>query len=74
MGNNLDLCQMLGAPADLKCPRCRRLTSSFFDDYDVDCGDPNPRSGVWELQVQCTECGHNWECHMDVKLTKERGT
>jgi hypothetical protein len=61
MGNNVDLCQMLGVPSRAECPRCRREVPTCFDDYDIECGNPNPEPGVWSLSLYCPECEHEWK-------------
>lgn len=60
MGNNLDLSQMLAAPEEITCPRCLRTVSTDLDDYDIDCGSPNPGPGEWLLRMSCPVCGHWW--------------
>jgi hypothetical protein len=70
MGHNVDLEFMLGAPSELRCPRCRKMTRTFFDDYDIDCGNPNPAPGKWELDVYCSRCEHEFVFERDVKLKK----
>jgi hypothetical protein len=41
MGRNVDLCDMLGAPEELACRKCGRLSRTGFNDYDID--------GVWTI-------------------------
>lgn len=66
MGNNLDLCQMLGVPDEVLCPRCHTIMSSYFDDYDIECGSPNLEPGRWSLRCYCQECEHEWYIKFDV--------
>jgi len=72
MGHNVDLCMMLGAPQKWKCTRCGSVAPSFFDDYDTDCGDPNPEPGVWMLRTTCLECDHGEVVEYRCKLTRKR--
>jgi len=61
MGNNLDLCSMLGVPISVPCPKCQAVVDTYFDDYDIDCGRPNPAPGVWRLSCYCPKCEHEWK-------------
>lgn len=56
MGNNLDLTHMLGAPKTVECPTCKREVDLGADDCDIECGDPNPSPGVWQLGFWCEHC------------------
>jgi len=60
MGLNLNLCWMLGVPEDVVCPRCRRPSPSYFNDYDIQWGDPNPNPGEWRLRCWCDACDEGW--------------
>lgn len=60
MGNNLDLKKMLALPDRIICPACGKSLNPYFDDYDVECGNPNPEPGVWQLDVMCPQCEHEW--------------
>jgi len=73
MGNNVDLCQMLDVPFEVECPRCGSAIKSDFDDYDIECGHPNPEPGVWSLRVYCPKCEHDWQWEGFCQ-TFERGT
>ena len=68
MGLNVDLCQMLGVPEEVECPRCRRTVSTNFDDYDIECGHPNDERGIWVLSMYCSECEHEWEIEYRIVL------
>ena len=70
MGHNLDLQKMLGVPDRDQCPRCKELVWTYFDDYDIDCGDPNPRRGFWRLTCYCASCDESWATEYTVKITK----
>ncbi len=61
MGHNLDLCMILGLPDNVICQTCNKTIQSFFDDYDIDCGEPNEVPGRWELIVYCNECDNENE-------------
>lgn len=60
MGLNVNLCSMLGVPRKVKCPRCGRTVPTHFEDYDIECGNPNRKPGFWSLGVFCFECEHDW--------------
>ena len=68
MGNNLDLVQMLGLPKEITCPKCNHITTTLFDDYDVECGNPNKEKGEWALDVYCPTCENKWEQNYKVIL------
>jgi len=59
MGNNVDLCQMLNAPKKLNCQHCGVPVSTYFDDYDIECGNPNPAPGQWRLRYYCPRCEYD---------------
>jgi len=60
MGLNVDLTQMLGVPEKLPCPKCGNPTPTYFDDFDIECGNPNPNPGHWRLRVGCQTCDHDF--------------
>lgn len=66
MGHNIDLIQMFGLNEKVKCPHCNNETNSWFDDYDIDCGDCNPSNGVWSLSCYCETCEHEWKYNFKV--------
>ena len=72
MGLNLDLTKMISVPNTLICPRCRRGIDTNFDDYDVECGNPNPSPGIWALDLYCNECDHEWTAYYEVCLISRR--
>jgi hypothetical protein len=61
MGHNLDLIKMLGIKNKQICPNCKNLVLQYFDEYDIDCGEPNPLNGIWELSCNCDICQHEWK-------------
>jgi len=60
MGLNVDLIQMLGTPKLVACPRCKAQVETGFDDYDIECGDPNQKVGEWKLRVYCDTCENDF--------------
>lgn len=68
MGNNLDLIKMFGLPEKVRCPRCKNYHKSWFDDYDIECGEPNPEKGIWNLNCQCEICGLEYDYSFKVKI------
>jgi C4-type Zn-finger protein len=67
MGNNLNLIKMLGVPEYVHCPSCDRNIRTYFEDYDIECGDPNPFRSVWHLNVYCPKCDYKFT--LDFMLT-----
>lgn len=72
MGNNLNLCDMLGLPKTFECPRCHNVVESYHDDFDVDCGNPNPAPGVWSFDRWCPVCDHRWVAEYTVELKEKK--
>jgi len=56
MGHNIDLKWLLGLPEYIRCPQCKELTPTDFDEYDIDCGEPQVKDGQMLLDVQCRHC------------------
>lgn len=67
MGLNVNLVDMLGVPDKVICPQCYRVVPSGFDDYDIECGHPNPFPGEWALQCYCAHCEHTWKRFFHVR-------
>ncbi len=61
MGLQLNLCKMLGVPDVVDCPKCGKEIRTRFEDYDFECGNPNPNMGEWVLDVYCSECEHEFK-------------
>ena len=68
MGHNVDLQLLMGLPEKIKCVECNNMVDSFFDDYDIDCGEPNAKDGIMTLDVQCSVCEQ--EIKYQVKIIK----
>lgn len=66
MGLNLDLCHMLGVPKEIGCPTCGKQIYTRFDDYDIECGDPNPNEGIWRLGGCCAYCENEFEVNFEI--------
>lgn len=56
MGLQRDLCRDFKAPKTLKCPKCSKKTTTLFNDYDIECGEPFPKPGKIELTAYCQHC------------------
>lgn len=69
MGLNVDLVQMLGVSDVCVCPACKQVTRTGYDDYDIECGNPNPSPGQWQLSTYCRQCEHEWKQPFRVSLT-----
>lgn len=61
---------MLGVPPLSKCPTCGRSFRNRFEEYDIECGRPNPRPGIWNLDVYCHECDTEFKENYTIHLTK----
>lgn len=72
MGRNVDLAYMLGLPLTDTCPRCGEVDETWFDDVDIQCGNPNHAPGVWRLHRGCAECELEWEYRFKVVITDVR--
>lgn len=70
MGNNLDLIQMFDLPKEVVCPKCNHITTSLFDDYDIECGNPNPNKGQWALSCYCPTCENEWDYKFEVEVKR----
>lgn len=70
MGRNIDMNQIFGLPETIKCERCRKPIENYCDEYDIDCGEPNPAPGQWELDIYCNECEHEFKYKFEVKIKK----
>lgn len=60
MGLNVDLVSLMWLPKNVECPVCKHQTPTHFDDYDLDCGNPNPERARLELELSCSSCDHSW--------------
>ena len=67
MGLNVNLTTMLGILPKVSCPNCQSLTETMFEDYDIECGDPNPSPGIWVFNIHCDNCDHEFELKFQVK-------
>ena len=61
MGLQVDLTEMLGLPEKVQCPNCEKMIPSGLDDFDIECGNPNPEVGIWDIQFFCLICDYEWE-------------
>lgn len=63
MGHNVDLIYLLGLPSSIKCSNCNNEIPSEFDDYDIDCGNPeaSKNGGFLTLDTYCRICEHTTE-------------
>lgn len=71
MGHNIDLQKLLGLPNQLECPNCHKITRTCFDDYDIDCGEPESKNGIMHLDIQCGTCEHEFEFNVKIELDAE---
>lgn len=71
MGHNIDLKWLLGLPDYVRCPKCKEKTKSGFDEYDIDCGEPNANNkGFMELDIQCDHCEEDFAFRIQI-ISKE---
>lgn len=74
MGLNVDLVKMLGVPSIIICKKCNNSFDSQFDDYDIECGDPNPVPGFWQLSCYCPICEHTFKYSFYLQLLSGSGS
>lgn len=74
MGCNVNLRHMLGLAEKAECPRCKTSFDSGEDDFDIECGHPNPEPGVWVLRRWCPECEHEWTVRFTVTVGGSDGS
>jgi len=67
MGCNMNLCDLLGVPEELECPKCKEIVSTYFDDYDIDC-HLCYNCGEWRLLMCCSKCEYAWRWCFDIKI------
>lgn len=72
MGHNLDLIWLLGFPETVDCPICSHKVSRTFEEYDIDCGEPQAKNGVMTFNDYCKNCDN--EFIIKVKLNIEINT
>ncbi len=63
MGHNLDLNEF-GAPENVECPWCHAQTSTWYDDFDVDCCDPKKF-----VEMICSECEKEFKIRLEFTAT-----
>lgn len=67
MGKNLDLVDMLGLPAILKCPHCGAEIESDYDDHDVQCSTEYDK-GHWTIERTCDSCEKDFKHEFLLKI------
>jgi hypothetical protein len=67
MGLQINLIKMLGFPSNTVCPKCGKITSTGFQDYDLESG---PEHGNWKLFLSCEHCDHDWRQRYDITVKK----
>jgi hypothetical protein len=70
MGLNVNLAKMLGLNTTIICPKCKEESDNGWDDFDIECGNPNPKSGVWHIDVSCIHCDHEWRVKYKLNPTQ----
>lgn len=68
MGHNIDLQWLLDLPEKIRCPNCNNLTLHVFDEYDVDCGNPESKNGVISLDTCCDVCDKDFEYEVKISI------
>lgn len=58
MGDQKDLCELLGLPRTLPCPVCKTVCDTRFWDYDIECGQSPFEVGRHIMDIYCEECEH----------------
>ena len=70
MGLQVDLTKMLGLGNKVQCPNCEKIIPNMLDDFDLECGNPNPKQGIWEIDYYCGICLHEWKYKYEVKAKR----
>lgn len=70
MGHNIDLQWLMGLPEFYRCPLCKEMTPTYFEEYDIDCGSPEAKAGQMWLDVQCRHCQHDFRFGIKIELLK----
>jgi transposase-like protein len=70
MGLQVNLNKMLGLEPKIKCPNCGHFFKTKGDDYDLECGNPNPKPGIWALDYWCDECDFEWTVEYKITANK----
>ena len=68
MGHNIDLQWLLGLPDYVRCPKCKEMTKSNLDEYDIDCGEPNATEDIMQLDIQCGHCEEDFVFSVGIKV------
>ena len=71
MGNNIDLQWLLNLPDRIKCPNCNNLVKTDFEEYDIDCGDPNVENEIMALDCHCDICDEYFKYKIKIKPCDE---
>jgi hypothetical protein len=71
MGHNIDLEQLLRLPKFVRCTECKEMTPTNFDEYDIDCGEPNAKDGKMTLDIQCAHCENDIKYEIMLTLPKQ---
>jgi len=66
MGLQINLAKMLNLPKNKRCPKCNALIETGFDDFDIEAGNPNPKTGEWVFNMYCHQCNHEWKMKFQV--------
>lgn len=63
MGHNIDLVDLLALPKKWKCDKCNSYINTNFEDYDIDCGNPeaSKNEGFLTLDIYCEDCDERTE-------------
>jgi hypothetical protein len=67
MGHNIDLEWLMGLPKFIRCIHCKELTPTNFEEYDIDCGEPQAMKGIMTLDVDCSHCNEENEVWVEIK-------
>ena len=71
MGHNLDFCELIGLTSEVECPKCKNKFDPYFDDYDIDCGNPILGNGKFAFDCYCDECDTNFTYNFNVTINVE---
>lgn len=71
MGLQIDIAKLLGLKKTSQCPKCKKTHKNYFEDYDIECGEPNPKPGMVVLDNCCPYCEHSYKTTFIVKTQQQ---
>ena len=72
MGLNVNLEKMLRLSDEMHCKKCGHYFDSGLKNYDIECGNPNPKRGIWRLDFHCPKCEHDFTVEYEIQVVSEK--